>query len=867
MAGRNKSDEIVETLENGLTFLCRRAGIAPVVSVQMTIKTGSIYEQEHLGTGISHLFEHLLHGGTTERREEKENEALLDQLGNNNNASTWKSWTRYYINTSSDNLDQAVDLLADFITRPKFPEDEFEREWGVVQRELEQHVNNPPRQLNNLAMETIYKVHPMRFPVIGHKQALQELKRDDIINYYKRMYVPDNVIVSIAGQIDPDEALQSVKTHFADFSRRPVVNIALPYEPIQASPRAAVKYMNTNVAWVTLAYPTIRLTHPDLYALDVLSYLLTRGRSSPLFHRAVEEEQAALTISSSSFTPSFVRGIFSFNFQCDPERVEDVLRITREEIARVIEGPISDDMLERVKRQKLAEHVFSRETPDEVAFSLALDYLSTGDPDFSSAYVEGIKQVTVDQVKKAARRYFVPERENLIKILPKPSKPDGGESPQDAVSVGELTTFTLDNGLQVLLRTNRNIPTVSMQLYFKGGVIADPDGKSGVGNASAAMALRGTPSRTHNEIQAFFDQRGGGIRGSGGNNTIFITSSMLKEDFEEGAAVFADSVINPSFPSAEWERYRPELENRIRRMKDRWTGECFLFFRKQFFKRSPFRNVSAGLIESIRSLTVDEIESHYRRLAVGANGVLSVFGDIDPNTAKKIVSRLFGPLPSGSRYSAIIPQEEAIEQEVAYVSPSRHKETAGVFIGFRGTTFLDLEDRPPLMVLDTIMGGYGYPRGWLHNSLRGSGGRSLVYAAHTQNFYGHEPGWVGFVAGCQPEKVAEVHEIVSGLVDRARKGGFTQEELEVAKKIIRSSETLSQQTNSDLAAITATNVLFDLGWDFHERMLELIDNVDLADVKRVAVKYLTKPIVAITAGDVDPIKLPIKTVHVEAKDD
>ena len=129
--------ELVVVLNNGLTLIIKEHHTSPVAAVRMYVKTGAIYEQEHLGTGISHLFEHLLHQGTTSTRTEDETEKIMLSIGNNSNAYTTTDHTCYYINTAAEHANTAIDLLADFITNPVWPDNEFEREWQVVQRELE----------------------------------------------------------------------------------------------------------------------------------------------------------------------------------------------------------------------------------------------------------------------------------------------------------------------------------------------------------------------------------------------------------------------------------------------------------------------------------------------------------------------------------------------------------------------------------------------------------------------------------------------------------------------------------------------------------------------------------------------------------
>ena len=181
MAGLGQAAVFQTTLDNGLTVLIEENHANPVVAVEVFVRTGSIYEQEYLGSGISHFFEHIIHGGTTSTRSEAESRRLLEAIGNNSNAYTTVDHTAYYINTTTEHWRTAVELLADWMLHSSITPEEFEREKGVVQRELEQDLDNPEQMLAQIAMETRFQVHPARYPVIGYKELVQKVTRDDLV--------------------------------------------------------------------------------------------------------------------------------------------------------------------------------------------------------------------------------------------------------------------------------------------------------------------------------------------------------------------------------------------------------------------------------------------------------------------------------------------------------------------------------------------------------------------------------------------------------------------------------------------------------------------------------------------------------------
>jgi len=236
------------TLDHGLSILIEENHANPIVSVQVFVRTGSIYEQEYLGSGISHFFEHIISGGTTSYRTGEESRAILETIGNNANAYTTTDHTAYYIHTTSDHWTTALDLLADWMLHSEITETEFLREKGVVQREIEQELDDPQRLLFQLASETQYQEHPARYPVIGYKELVQQVSRDDLLTYYRRMYTPNNMILVVVGDVDTQDALERIRTAFDSGERRHLPALSLPQEPPQVSRRTAVGEVKIPVA-------------------------------------------------------------------------------------------------------------------------------------------------------------------------------------------------------------------------------------------------------------------------------------------------------------------------------------------------------------------------------------------------------------------------------------------------------------------------------------------------------------------------------------------------------------------------------------------------------------------------------------------
>src|SRR2546425_735261 len=529
MASLGQGAVLQAVLDNGLTVLIEENHANPVVSAQVFVRTGSIYEQEYLGSGLSHFFEHLIHGGTTSTRSEAESRRLLEAIGNNSNAYTTVDHTAYYINTTTEHWRTALELLADWMLHSSITPEEFEREKGVVQRELEQDLDNPEQMLAQITMETRFQVHPARYPVIGYKELVQKVSRDDLVRYYQRMYTPNNMLVVVVGDVQTPDVLAHMRETFEQGERRPLPAISLPEEPPQLGKRTVVKEMAVSQASMSLSFRTVALTHPHLYPLDVLAYILANGNSARLVRHIQEEQQLVYAIQASSYTPAYAVGTLAVSAVLAPEQLPAAEAAILQELYRLREELVSPEELAKAKKQKLADYVFERQTVEQQAHGLGLDMLSTYDPNFSDTYVRNIQHVTAEEIREVARIYL--REETLVKAVVRP-KSDTPLAPTTTPVVQEepVVKKVLANGVTLLLKRNPALPAVTVQAYFKAGVRVETPETNGLSQLTAGLLLKGTTSRSAEDIATFFDTRGATITAESGYNSLSLDTACLRED-------------------------------------------------------------------------------------------------------------------------------------------------------------------------------------------------------------------------------------------------------------------------------------------------------------------------------------------------
>ncbi|MBD3291673.1 MAG: hypothetical protein GF393_02010, partial [Armatimonadia bacterium] len=485
------AEPMVETLDNGCRLVVEVDHSRPVAAFRVYIGAGSIYEGQYLGGGISHFLEHTISEGSQSRTLE-EIEAELDALGNTYNAYTTKDHTCYYATTAGEDIGRAIDVISDFVLHPTFPEEHVETQRGIIQREMAMGDDEPGRRISQLLYETLFTEHPERYRTIGYPEAFNALTREDIVDYHSKMYVPDNMVVAVVGDIDADAVLTQLRETFGAIPRTPEPAVQLVQEPRQVAPRRRViEDEAVQRAYLRIAWPTIDLFDPDLYALDTLSGYLSAGESALLVRKLRDEMGLVDSIASYSATPARETGYFAFVATLDPANLERVEQEIVAALDEIKDNPPPRREIDRVLKQVEAGEVFAQETAEGRAASLGRNLMITGDEEFSERYVEGLRGVRPREVSEAAKKYFAPERINVA-ILRPPAE-DGADEAEE-VAAGETRTHerTLDNGLRVVVRENHAIPAVSIATATLGGLRYETEETAGITSLMAQMLVRGT---------------------------------------------------------------------------------------------------------------------------------------------------------------------------------------------------------------------------------------------------------------------------------------------------------------------------------------------------------------------------------------
>jgi zinc protease len=880
----NGPDEIVSVLRNGATIICKRVA-SPVAAVRGYVGTGGIYEGKWLGGGLSHLLEHLVAGGSSERRTETQNKELLQKIGNDSNAYTTYDHTAYFVNTTTPHFEDAVDLVTGWMLGALITQPEYRREYQVVQRELERDKGNPDYVFWHLVESNRYQVSPARIPVIGYQEVIQGLKRDDVYSYYQLAYQPNNMVFSVAANLPPEEMLDTVRRYLADYKPGRVFSHDIADEPPVLGPRTLVAtFAGLGQARMNLAFPSVKQSDPDMYALDLLAQMLGGGESAILTEQVRDQQQLCSMIDAVDDTPSYAPGSFEIEMQLDAANVGPATAAVLAEIEKIKANGVDADRLQRAKAQMKIARLKGMQTSEDVATSLALDYLSCGDIHFSDRYVDRIQAVTAEQLQAAAQKYLDQGKLLTTVLLPREAVGTEGlpkaedllransaatQASETAQADSPVTRTVLDNGLILLHRQITTTPLVSINMYALGGLTAEDQSNNGIGNLAMALLRRGTTTQTAEQIADFFDLTGGDLSTTCENNTWNWKVTSTKDEIAKTMDVFADVVNHPAFDPAQVEQVRKRALAAIDNEDAAWDDQAFHYFKEQYFgpSNSPLQYLVVGSKENVAGFTPAQLRDWYEQKVLKAPRVLAIFGDVDKDTAIQMAEKYFGqgdklPSPPAQSPPATQPSDEPQTRPTIVVDRVAVLKTdqpvAGVVIGFESASVAGEPDEATLTVAQTLTGGFGYPTGYIFEILRG---RGLVYEAATMNAATRLNRWPGtFIAyaGCDPKNVNEVVNVI--LENVARLQG-SDEDVQTqwfnrCKNVITTYKAMQTETPEAQAEQAAHDELYGLGYDYQSGFADRIGAVTLPQVHAIASSRLWKCVVTVCTPNLGQADIP-----------
>ncbi len=865
-------------LKNGLRVILLPDASQPKVTVNATIFVGSRHEG-YGETGMAHLLEHMVFKGCPKFPNVPK---ALDEHAANFNGTTAVDRTNYFetMAATDDNLEFGIELEADRMVNSFVRKEDLEKEFTVVRSEFERGENNPVGVLYQRMQTAAFAWHNYGKSTIGNKTDIERVPIDNLKAFYKKYYRPDNALLTIAGKFDEAKALELVGKHFG-----PLVPPAEPVpatyteEPAQDGERIVTLRRVGSTGAAGAVYHIPAAAHPDYAACEVLARVLTVEPTGRLYKALVESKKAvaAQAFARNCFDPGTLT-VFAVTKPEDTEAARDTLIQVMENLGK---DPLTKDEVERAKREILQQR--ERTLANSQLFAIGIsDWAGCGDWRLFFVHRDRLEKVTEEDVNKAAAKYLIRSNRTVGMFIPTkqaeraqvPQAPDlakllAGYTGREAVAAGEVFDPTPENvekrvvrgdlgGVQTAFLTKKTRgETVNLSLQLHFGSLDSLKGKGDAAELIGGMLLKGTKSKTREQIKEAFDKLAATVNITTVPGTLRVGIQTKRANLPAVLAVLKEVLREPTFPEKEFEIVKREALEGLNQAK---TDPQALATNALERKLAPYpaddvrytTTFEEG-IDRLKGITVAQVKEIYEAQLGGKFGQLAIVGDFDADAAKKGFADLLAGWETKTPYRRIDGKAFTVKGGVEKINtPDKANAVyaAGIPVAVKDTD----PDYAALQVGNYIL-GVAPLASRLSVKVRGEEGLSYGVSSRFAAGYLDDAGRFSITAITNPANMGKVDTLIAAEVSKFVKDGVSGSELEQAKKTI--VQTRKQGLTNDgalagqlnRAAFAGRTMLYDT------ELEKKIEALQPGDIQKAFEKHV-KPggLIVIQAGDFEKKK-------------
>ncbi|WP_394781869.1 M16 family metallopeptidase [Undibacterium sp.] len=861
-------------LKNGLTLLVHEDHKTPVVAVNTWYHVGS--KNEKLGkTGFAHLFEHLMFSGSDNFNHGYIN--AMERIGATDlNGTTNNDRTNYFENVPTSMLDYALFAESDRMGHllGVLDQKKLDLQRGVVQNEKRQGENQPYGVTRQLLTENTYPAgHPYSWTVIGSMKDLDAASMEDVQDWFKTNYGPNNVTLVLAGDITPEVARQKVEKYYGDIPAGP---------PLAKHGAWIAKRTGTHRGTVQDRVPQARVYRvwnvpgvgtPEEALLDLAAQILGGGKTSRLYKRLVYQDQIATGVNASNYTNE-IGGQFRLMLTARPDGdAAKVEAAAADELQKLLKNGITEQELQLAKTTILAEYV--RIVERIGGFGGKSDLLAscttyTGDPECYKTYLKRIKEATPASIKKAANEWLS-DGDYVLSVLPYPTnlattaKLDRSKEPAlgqlESLKLPPMQKATLSNGLKVVLAERHAAPLVNFSMIVDSGYASDSSELPGVASLSSRMLEEGTPTRSSLKISEELEALGANFSSSTNLDSAQVNLNVLKATMPKGLNIYADLLLHPAFPEKDFERLKKDRLAAIQREKTTPQSMAArvipeLLYGKGHAYALPLSG--SGTEAAVNKMTRGDLLKYHDAWFKPNNATLLIVGDTTLAEITPLLEKAFAGWKAGDVPKKNIAEVKQPEKTVVYLL-DKPGALQSVIAGAQLAPPRNAPDAVQLETVNDVFGGAFSAR--INMNLREDkhwsyGVYSAIYPAVGQRPY---LSW----SPVQTDKTKEaLQELVKEYADITGAKPISAEELKDAQ----TNETLglpgSFETAAQLSSAYAKIVEYKLPEDYYNTYTQTVMALTPEQANALAKsRILPKQLIWVVVGDMSKVEAGIRELN------
>lgn len=836
-------------LPNGLTLLVHEDRKAPIVAVNVWYHVGSKNEKKGK-SGFAHLFEHLMFNGSENFNDDYFQ--ALERVGATDlNGTTNYDRTNYFQNVPTSALDLTLWMESERMGHLLGAIDKarLDEQRGVVQNEKRQWDNEPYTVSEELITRATWPAnHPYSWTVIGLMEDLQAASLEDVQEWFKSYYGAANAVIVLAGDIDVKTAKEKVEKYFGDIpSGPPVARHEAWIAGRTASQRQRVED-RVPQARLYRVWNTPGWGKADAVEIDLITDLLTSGKSSRLYKRLVYDEQIATDVNAYVDEREIASQVIIEATARPGDDLTKVEKAIDEEMARFVASGPAQQELDRVRTQWIARFVRGSERIGGFGGKsdiLAESQVYGGSPDAWKGVLRAIEGASVQSVSRAARRWLAqgdfnlevhpfPEYTTLPAGADRKKTPEVGAAP--APSFPNMERAKLANGLTLIVAERHTVPVVNLNLLVDAGYAADQFATPGTGSLAMAMLDEGTKKRNALQISEELAGLGADLVSGSDLDTSNVQLTTLEANLDPALDVYADVVLNPSFPAADFERLQKQQLARIQQEKAQPIGMALRVMPQYLYGANHAYGTpltGSGTTESVSKMSRAELEKYHATWFKPNNATLVVVGDTTMAEIRPKIEKLFATWKGGDVPVKNIGKVEQ-PKSMVFILDKPGAVQSLILAGHLAPPKAN-PNEIAIETLNNILGGAFISR--INMNLRENKHWSYGAASFAWGARGQRPFVV--YAPVQSDKTKEaMQEISKELRQISKEKPVTADELAMAK----SNQTLALpgtwETAASVSGAIGELVRFGLPDDYHATYAGKVHALDLAAVNAASTELL-----------------------------
>jgi len=870
---------------NDLSILLMEDHSAPVATFMVTYNVGS--RNEAIGhTGATHILEHMMFKGSKNFNKENDNPiwTVLQDVGAQINATTWMDRTNYFELLPSEHLEKAIAIEADRMRNLLIKDEDRQSEMTVVRNEFERGENDPFDTLDKNIWATAYQAHPYHHSTIGWKSDIEGVSTERLKEFYETFYWPNNATVTIIGDFKKEEVLQMILGSYGKIPKSPhEIPKVYTTEPEQEGARRFVVKRSGQAGIVGVAHKTPEGLHKDSFSFQILSKILSEGKSSR-FYKKIVDKGLATNISLWDY-PLRDNGLFiTYVFLTPGTKNEDVEKIILGEYELIRKNGVTDEEIARAKGQIRAQLAYSRDGSYSIAAVLN-EAIAIGDWTNYTNYFENTNKVSKEDIQNLANKYLIEDKSTTGYFIPLTGSGGGGgtptgtqkahpsynyaQQPEDVLG-GAMATETKIadriiehkpvDGLRLLTMKTGVSDVVTIRGSILGGDVFSPQANRMIADLTAAMLDKGTKNKSKFEIADKLETVGATISFSSGQQHVRFSAKCLKEDVPLVLGLLSEQLREPAFNKEDLKTLKTRLVGNLKRDKEntgRQAGGAFL--RKLYPKSHP--NYSLKIDDQIKMVNDIQPASlkyfHKTYYGLGDMTIVAV-GDVDSEYFSNEVKKVFNgwkTSPLSKRESNTVAND--VKATTEYVT-IKDKTSADIYIGLPIGIDRNHEDYYPLMVGTYILGGGSNFSSRLMSTVRDEKG--LTYDIRT-GIGGINNGYDGYwiiQTTFAPKLVQTGYDATMEQLNMWVEDGITEDELSAKKTTITGLYKVGLATTRGLAGQILTNAERGRANSYLDKFPKVINALSVNQINGAITNYIDiDKLVFIAAGSLDKDGKPL----------